>query len=699
MIKALGDTLTAAPCPHTFLGPIIEVVRSDLVAPGAPAPPAPSPTADCILTITSCKRLDLFQATLRSVLRTWSTRDLQRIRQWVCVDDNSSDEDRVAMTTEFPFVTFILKGPDTRGHLPSMNMLYDVLTSQDPTYWVHLEDDWLFFWARDYLGPAIDVLEREAGTGLHQVLFNRHYAETLQDWQLTGGAPILTSPGFVRHVHGSVGSAGYWPHFSFRPSVIRWRVVAALGPFSDDGDAHFERQYAKRWTHAGFTSAFYDAITCLHIGKLTSEKGANAYSLNGVLQFPPRAFCVNLDKRPDRWASVQIEIGKLPASIRPMRFAAVDGADVLPTLHTRGLFAGNDFGSARGVIGCALSHMELWCAAAKDPSALPYFIIEDDANITHPALIESALSCVSARCDVDVVFLGYSRFDGAKHETSSSEGPLVALDRDAFMGGTFGYVLTHTGAKKLISFIGTRGIQHGIDYVMKKVPDLALWTLPVHAITSECVCMGGDTDIQCDRGVVPHVGPSIVDTGLAVGFPMPRTAFTAWECLYCMVGRTDAPPGAAGVLLRDVWKMGGPSGPPIAAQTWWHSQEHEYTDAALVDLYRMLLSVGDIKIHVCPPFAPVCMTRWALLQTLWTEWEFHEGVDAIGNDFEVHPRASIPDLLMLTLKLGPSCVAFNTLGFFKHTVSLPLRSSAFYSPGDGVFIRRARRAWQHSTLQ
>ena len=48
-----------------------------------------------IITFTTCKRFDLFQQTVNSILNHWL--DVDKIDYWFCVDDNSNNEDRKKM--------------------------------------------------------------------------------------------------------------------------------------------------------------------------------------------------------------------------------------------------------------------------------------------------------------------------------------------------------------------------------------------------------------------------------------------------------------------------------------------------------------------------------------------------------------------------------------------------------------------------
>ena len=85
--------------------------------------------------------------------------------------------------------------------------------------------------------------------------------------------------------NGNYKNSSYWPHFSFRPSLLKTDVFKELGDF-DERKSHFEMDYASRFTNAGFKTAFLDGIYRLHIGKLIGEEGKkNAYELNELVQF------------------------------------------------------------------------------------------------------------------------------------------------------------------------------------------------------------------------------------------------------------------------------------------------------------------------------------------------------------------------------------------------------------------------------
>lgn len=256
-----------------------------------PAPDTAAATgtdaARIALTITTCKRFELFERTVESFLRC--CRDHARIDEWICVDDNSSTEDRARMKARFPFFTWVWKDENARGHAHSMNLITDLVRTGGFDYVLHLEDDWEFFETRDWIGDALDVLAQEADCG--QVLLNRNYAELPEDRDILGGVVRATpsGTGYRLHVHepGPVAhgrTAAWWPHYSLRPSLTRAKVFQRLGRYDPASD-HFELDYARRYHQAGLRSAFLDTIGLKHIGKLTNESGDNAYSLNEQGQF------------------------------------------------------------------------------------------------------------------------------------------------------------------------------------------------------------------------------------------------------------------------------------------------------------------------------------------------------------------------------------------------------------------------------
>jgi GR25 family glycosyltransferase involved in LPS biosynthesis/tetratricopeptide (TPR) repeat protein len=256
------------------------------------------------LTITSCRRLHLFEQTVNSFLNCCT--DVESIDRFVCIDDGSSESDRDRMAQTYPFFEFLWKSPNEAGHARSMN---ELLSLVDTPYWLHLEDDWHFLHRAPYVDDALRILDADPSFG--QVAFNRNYAETLDDRWIAGGTVYRTDRGQRLVVHeycptdeelaaylaslpaGRLTNA-HWPNFTLRPSLMRTAAGHGAGPF-DDGDDSFEWAAARRFTGAGWRTVFFDAVVALHIGRLTANRGGtevNAYDLNDQSQFgaaPQRA--------------------------------------------------------------------------------------------------------------------------------------------------------------------------------------------------------------------------------------------------------------------------------------------------------------------------------------------------------------------------------------------------------------------------
>jgi GR25 family glycosyltransferase involved in LPS biosynthesis/glycosyltransferase involved in cell wall biosynthesis len=505
---------------------VIDLFRGAIAAPLNPLRPLcqdKKGSPKIVFTMTTCKRWDLFEKTMNSILRYW--KDLDVVDYFFCVDDNSSPADQQRMRDAYPFFDFHFKGPAKRGHRQSMNIIWQVLQELQPKYWIHMEDDWLFFKEDTYVTKAIGLLERQAGANIHQVLFNRNYTETY-DWGIQGGDPL--EHGFTVHVQTKDiqgRNCAYWPHYSFRPSVVRVAPILALGNY-DSPNSFFEMDYANRWTSAGHKSAFFDDVTCLHIGKLTSDKsGTNAYTLNGVSQFggaPEKeqspvltaaSFIVNLKRRPDRRAAAETCL-RANGITEFTVFDAVDGRELVETEEIRKKFAGNDFGSKRGVIGCALSHETLWRQLQADPEHDMYIVFEDDIRIDVSGFRVSLAAIVAEvkTTTTDVCYLGYTTYNDAVKHTVAEGGKnrTVVLDRNTYVGGTFAYIITKGGAQKLVDYIAKHGIKHGIDYIMKIVPGLVCQNAQPHLVLSDWVRPGSnsqvDSDIQRDHTPIkqPH---------------------------------------------------------------------------------------------------------------------------------------------------------------------------------------------------
>jgi len=492
------------------------------------------------LSFTTCKRVDLFRKTVNSILNQWT--DYNKVDYWFCVDDNSSSEDRLEMVKSYSWIDYYFKTPEKKGHRESMNIIWKKLDELKPKYWIHMEDDFLFHDKMPYVENAIKGLKILEPYNVKQLLFNVNYCETIDSYNVKGDEQISGDPKYSVHVHkeGTYHYVNnhYWPHYSFRPSLIDVSTILSLGDF-DSENQFFEMDYADKWAKAGFKSGFFNRITCRHIGRLTSERGdnsqINAYYLNDESQFysgeinvrkeaglpfkvaemknympvpslKTNIKVVNLLKREDRKATMTEILSNQDFEEDDYEFVeAVDGSTLEPSEDLKKLFKGNDFGSRCGFIGCALTHLMLWKHLINDEDNDYYVILEDDAELCTD--FKEKLRFMENKCiNSDVIFFGYHMFDKERknlvnlynYEEVSDQTSLHPLDRNLYIGGTFCYSVNKAGAKAMIDYIEKNNIKHGIDYVMKINNSLMAFESRPHLAFSDWNENGKkiDSDIQ-----------------------------------------------------------------------------------------------------------------------------------------------------------------------------------------------------------
>ena len=461
------------------------------------------------LSFTTCKRYNLFEKTINSILKNWI--DCDKVDYWFCVDDNSNEDDKNKMMLNYPFIDYYFKTEKEKGHRKSMNIIWDKLNELKPKYWIHMEDDFVFFDKMSYISKAIEGIELLEKQNVKQILFNKSYAEIIEDYRINGA---INEGEFAIHVHNKDNANyinnHYWPHYSFRPSLISADVILSLGNF-DSHNQFFELDYANRWNDAGYKSGFFNKITNKHIGRLTKNRNdstlLNAYDLNAESQFvKEQKFIkiVNLLRRSDRKENM-IQLLKSHNISSYEFFEAVDGTK-LTSNDPLDIFYGNDFGNRLGFLGCALSHINLWKQLLKDNENNFYLIMEDDVELVSD-FKENIYKLKPVMNTKELLFLGYSMFssDRKKYETiysaQTKNVKVLTLNKDIFTGGTFCYSINKKGAKHLLDHIDKHGAKNGIDYIMGKLNHTICYEIQPHICFSEWIERNNctkqlDTDIQ-----------------------------------------------------------------------------------------------------------------------------------------------------------------------------------------------------------
>ena len=393
-----------------------------------------------LLSITSCKRYDLFYKTVNSFLL--NCKDIHKINYFFCVDDNSSKEDRKNMLLNFPFFKFLFKNNSQKGHLNSMNIIWDKLNLLKPTFWIHLEDDWLFFKPSFYVQNSIDFLISHKHLNIHQILFNKNYGEIFEHYNLLGGKPILNNQ-FLLHIKDEPNLNGrnsaYWPHFSFRPSMSFVETILLIGNFNSP-NTFFELDFANKYFNNNFKSAFFNEISSIHIGKLTSDKKShNAYSLNNVNQFS----------------------NNYPSNL--FKYFFIDSKPIIiPPFFIHKLFKNNLFASNKIIIDTLFKHISLWHDLLKID--FNYFIIFNDP--IHPSFDFNSFFKHHIDSHFDIILFNYN-------DVLSDFNNLTFKLSNDLNFNSMSYIISKNVILKLLKHIYTSGFKHpSLSLLFYDIPDL-----------------------------------------------------------------------------------------------------------------------------------------------------------------------------------------------------------------------------------
>jgi len=213
-----------------------------------------------------------------------------------------------------------------------------------------------------------------------------------------------------------------------------------------------------------------------------------------------KTFIINLKKRNDRKERIY-NLFKKENINNYFFYEAFDGKKLELNLEIKNLFKYNDFNNRKNIIGCALSHYNIWLDLIKDNNSDYYIIFEDDITLCDNFIyyFNEINSIFSSKLDkIDILLLGYHNY---KKKEFTKIIDLSDFDKDNFVGGTFGYIVSKDGAKKLIKYIENNGIKHGIDYLFKIIDNLNIFELNPNIVFSNWVknvTDNIDSDIQKD---------------------------------------------------------------------------------------------------------------------------------------------------------------------------------------------------------
>jgi GR25 family glycosyltransferase involved in LPS biosynthesis len=179
-------------------------------------------------------------------------------------------------------------------------------------------------------------------------------------------------------------------------------------------------------------------------------------------------------------------------------------------IEIKHIFLRNDFNYRKGIIGCALSHINLWKQLIQDTSNDYYIILEDDIEVCeqfkdklslYQNIIENEL-----KDKYDLFYLGYTLRNDMLHDRFTTY-PSILYNRlftNKYSGGTFGYIIHKSFAIKLIDDIYTNSVSRAIDFYMADIPNVRMFNAQPHILFSDSIIINPSTnsDIQGDMSTL-----------------------------------------------------------------------------------------------------------------------------------------------------------------------------------------------------
>ena len=203
---------------------------------------------------------------------------------------------------------------------------------------------------------------------------------------------------------------------------------------------------------------------------------------------------INLKRRPDRKAKMEVQLNR--QKFTDYEFMdAVDGKELVATEYIYELFKGNNFQYRKGVIGCSMSHIELWKQLIDDPTCDVYAIIEDDAKPVDDfeLKLQKAVKLFASEPSAELCFIGgfninvpcenANNLQIIKHPREKKKGPVE---------GTGGYIIKKSGATRFLNYCKTRSMVTAIDWYIIGMFNEHLYSVNEYLLYT----FGMDTDIQ-----------------------------------------------------------------------------------------------------------------------------------------------------------------------------------------------------------
>ncbi len=238
------------------------------------------------LTITSCKRPNLFESTINSLKEMLEDHEI--VDTIIHYDDSSDEESREWMRhvleDAFPekmicYRRFEIHSFDNeRRHMCIMNQWIDDLSRMNIDFVLHTEEDWRYE-KKFSIADAISLMSSEvdcAQVGLSQpirktpeeikIITNGKYWKWIyyKEKSLLENLFLDTVEMETSNIPGYWCYFINWPYFGLRPGIYDFKKIYSVGSFEDNGIS-FELDFAKRYAE-NYVTWCNNFRVCTHIG-------------------------------------------------------------------------------------------------------------------------------------------------------------------------------------------------------------------------------------------------------------------------------------------------------------------------------------------------------------------------------------------------------------------------------------------------
>lgn len=229
-----------------------------------------------------------------------------------------------------------------------------------------------------------------------------------------------------------------------------------------------------------------DNLYCDHSLRRTFQTGKALYVHRGSFHVSKpfakeinEAYVINLDRRKDRMEKLYKNCPELEERLQ--RVSAFEGRTLKLTSALARLFRPHDFLWKKAILGCALSHLNLWWQLAHEkPDIQNYLILEDDVKFQ--AGWEEKWNAASAYIpeDYDVIYLGgilppnRQAFEAVKEKVNSYFSKVAPNrifgqnpENRYFHWCNYSYILSRKGAMKILeSLVERDGYYTSADHMV-----------------------------------------------------------------------------------------------------------------------------------------------------------------------------------------------------------------------------------------